>query len=148
MTRTQKYLAKEMRAYILVIHVTDGETWLHDLGVIYVSYISNIPFEQLDYGYTTKFILGMRFVTWCIVKLDCYVILCSAFHILIVANDIIHMGIKIISWIWVVGYLTKTPDFSDQIQVNCLFFTREKSCSLKATRSSKSAFLITGDQMY
>ena len=148
MTIRQKYLAKEMRAYILVSNIVCGETWLHDLGVIYVSYISYIPFEQLDYGYTTKFILGMRFVTWCIVKLDCYVTLCSACDILIVANDIIHLGIKMISWSWVVGDVTKTPDFSDQIQVNCLFFTRDKYRSLKANRSSKSAFLITRYQMY
>ena len=59
-----------MRAYILVSHVIDGETWLHDLGGGYVSYISYIPFEQLDDGYTTECRLGMKFVTWCIVKLD------------------------------------------------------------------------------
>ena len=148
MTRRQKHLAKEMRAYILVSHVIDGDKWLHDLGGGYVSYISYIPFERLDDGYKTECRLWMRFFTWWIVKLDCYVTLCSACHILIVASDIIHMGIKMISWSWVVGDVTNTPDFSDHIQVNCLFFTREKSCSLKATRSSKSAFLITGDQMY
>ena len=67
----------------------------------------------------------MRFVTWCIVKLDCYVNLCSACYILIVSNDIIHMGIKMMSWSWVVGDVTNTPDFYDHIQVNFLFFTRE-----------------------
>ena len=63
----------------------------------------------------------MRFVTWCIVKLDFYVTLCSPFHLIIVANDIIHMGIKMISWILLVGDVTNTPAFSDNVQVNCLF---------------------------
>ena len=103
-----------------------GSQCLHDLGGIYVYYLSYIPFERLDYGYTTECILEMIFVTWCIVKLDCYVTLCSACHILIVANDISHLGIKMISWIWVVGVVTKTHDFYDHIQVNCLFFTGEK----------------------
>ena len=91
----------------------------------YVPYLSYIPFERLGDGYTTEFILGMRFFTWCIVKLYCYVTLCSAFNILIVDNDIIHMGIKMISWSCEVVGVTKTPDFYDHIQVNCLFFTRE-----------------------
>ena len=121
MTRRQKYLVKEMRAYILVSHVIDGETWLHDLGGVSVSFISYTPFEKLDDGYTTECRLGMRFVTWCIVKLDCYVTLYIACHIIIVSNDIIHLGIKMISGSWVVGEVTKTPDFSDHIQVNCLF---------------------------
>ena len=137
-----------MRVYILVIHVIDGETLFHDLGDIYVSYLSYIPFERLDDRYTTECRLGIRIVTWCIVKLDCYVTLFSDFHILIVANDIRYLGIKMISWSWVVGDVTNTPDFSDHIQVNCLFFTREKYCSLKATQSSKFAFLITRDKMY
>ena len=136
-----------MRGYILVSHVIDGDKWLHYLGQISVSYISYIPFEILDDGYTTECKLGMRFVTWCILKLDCYVTLCSPCHILIVDIYIIHMRIKIISWSWVVGDVAKTPGFSDHVQVNCLFFTREKSCSLKTTRYSKSAFLITEDQM-
>ena len=148
MIRRQKYLAKEIRAYILVSRLIDGQTQLRDLGGIYVSYLSYIPFERLDDGYTTECRLGMRFVTWCIIKLDCHVTLFRACHVLIVANYISHPGIKMISWCWVFGDLTKTPDFSDHIQVNCLFSTREKSCSLKTTRSSKSAFLITGDQMY
>ena len=114
-----------MRAYILVIHVIDGETWFHDLGGISASYLSYIPFERLDDVYTTECRLGTRFFTWCIMKLDCYVTLYSAFHIHIVANYISHVGIKMISWIWVVGYVTKTPEFSDHIQENCLFFTRE-----------------------
>ena len=129
-------------------HVIDGETWLHDLGVIYVSYLSCIPFERLDDRKTTECRLGVRFVTWCIVKLYCYVILCSACHILIVANYISHLGIKMISWIWLFGDVTNTPEFSYHIQVNCLFFTCEESCSLKTTQSIKNAFLITGDQMY
>ena len=69
-------------------------------------------------------------------------------HIIIVANYISHLGIKMISWRWVVGDVTKTPEFSDQIQVNCLFFTREKYVALKTTRSSKSVFLITWYQMH
>ena len=32
MTRRQKYPAKEMRAYIFLSHVIDGEKWFHDLG--------------------------------------------------------------------------------------------------------------------
>ena len=110
-----------MRAYILVSHVIDWETRLHDLGGGYVSYLSYIPFEKLDDGYTTECRLGMRFVTWCIFKLDCHVTLFSACHILIVANYISHLGIKIISCRWVVGYVTKTPEFSDHKQVNCFF---------------------------
>ena len=61
MTRRQKYLTKEIRAYILVIHVTDGDTWLHYLGGIDVSYFSDIAFERLDDGYTTNFLFGMIF---------------------------------------------------------------------------------------
>ena len=113
-----------------------------------VSYYSGTPFEQLDDGYTTECRLGMIFVTWFIVTLDFYVILCSTCHILILSNNIIHLGIKIIYWIWVACDVTETPDFSDNILLNCLFFNREKYCSLKATQSSKSAFLITGDQIY
>ena len=98
--------------------------------------------EKLDDGYTTECRLGMIFVTWFIVKLDFYVTLCSACHILILANYISHMGIKMISQRWVVDDVTKTPDFSDHIQLNCLFLTKTY-ISLKTTRSSKSAFLIT-----
>ena len=87
----------------------------------YVSYLSYIPFEQLDYGYTTECIFGMKFFTWCIVKLYCYVTLCSAFHILILANYISHICIKMISWSWLFGDVTKTPDFYDLIQVNVYF---------------------------
>ena len=91
---------------------------MHDLGGIYASYLSYIPFELIYDGYTTECSLGMRFVSWCIVKLDCYVTLFIAYHILIVANYINHLGIKIISWRWVVGDVTNTPDFSDHIQLN------------------------------
>ena len=119
---------------------------MHNLGGISVSYLSYIPLERIDDVYTTECRLGMRFVTWCIFELDCYVTLFSVCNILNVANYISHMGIKMISWRWVVGDVTNTPEFSDHIQVNCLFFTREKYFALKTTRSSKSAFLITGDQ--
>ena len=103
----------------MVSNIIDGETWLHDLGGISASYISYIPFEQIDYGYTTECILGMIFVTWCISKFDCYVTLCSTCHIRIVDNYISHLGIKMISWSWVVGDVTNTPEFSDLIQANC-----------------------------
>ena len=71
MTRRQKHLEKEMRVYILVIYVIDGYTWLYGLVGVAASYLSYIPFEQLDDGYPTEFRLGMRFFTWCIVKLYC-----------------------------------------------------------------------------
>ena len=106
----------------MVSHVIDGETWLHDLGGGYVSYHSYIPLERLDDGYTTECILGMISVTWFIVQLDFYITLWSTFHLLVIANYISHLGIKMISWIWIVGDVTNTPDFSDHIQVNCLFF--------------------------
>ena len=48
MIRRGKYIAKEMRVYILVSHVIDGETWLNDLGRLDVSYHSDTPFEPLD----------------------------------------------------------------------------------------------------
>ena len=100
-----------MRAYILVSYAINVETWFHGLGWISVSYISDIPFEQLDDGYTTE----CRFVTWCIFKLDFYVTLCRYCCILIVANDISHMGIKTIFLIWGVGDVTKRYEFSYHI---------------------------------
>ena len=111
MNRRKKYLAKEMRSYILVSHIIYGETWLHDLRGFGVSYHSDTPFELLDYGYTTECRLWMIFVTWCRVKLYCHVNLCSTCHILVVYNDISHLGIKVISWIWVIGDVTKIPNF-------------------------------------
>ena len=53
----------------MVSYVIDGNTWLHDLGGLDVSYHSEKPFERIEYGYTTECRLGMIFVTWCIVKL-------------------------------------------------------------------------------
>ena len=47
-----KYLAKEMRAYILVSRVIDGEKWLNDLGGGGVFNNSDTPFERLDDMYT------------------------------------------------------------------------------------------------
>ena len=38
-----KNIAKEMREYILVSHAINGETWLHDLGGLDVSYNSDTP---------------------------------------------------------------------------------------------------------
>ena len=93
--RRQKYLAKDTREYILVSCVFNGETWLHDFGRLAVSYISDIPFEQLDDGYTTECIIGMIFVTWCIIKLDCYLTLCRSCHILILDNNISYLGSKL-----------------------------------------------------
>ena len=63
MNRRQKYPEKETRAYILLSYVINGEIWLYDLGGISVSYISDIPFERLDEGYTTECRLGMIFFT-------------------------------------------------------------------------------------
>ena len=111
----EKYFVKEIRAYILVSYVIDGETWLHDLWGIGVSYHSETPFERLDDGYTTECRLGMKFVTWCIVKLYCHVILCITCNIFIVSNYISHLGTKVISCSWVVGDVTKIPDFYDNI---------------------------------
>ena len=69
----------------------------------------------MDDEYTSECILGIIFVTWFIFKLYCRVNLYITCHILIVSNDIIHMRIKFISWIWVVGDVTNIPDFSDHI---------------------------------
>ena len=74
--------------------------------------IIQTPIDQLDDGYTTKCRLGMIFVTWCIVKLYFHVTLCITCNILIVSNDIRHLGIKVISQRWVVGDVTNIPDFS------------------------------------
>ena len=63
---------------ILVRYVIGRETWFHDLGFFAVSYLSGIHFERFYSGYTTDCILGMLFGTWCIVKLDLYVIFFSA----------------------------------------------------------------------
>ena len=95
--------------------VIDGEAWLHDLWGLDVTYHSGKTFERLDEGYATECRLGMRFFTWWIVKLYCHVTLCITCHILIVFNDISHLGIKVISWIWAVGDVTKISDFSDNI---------------------------------
>ena len=99
----------------MVSHVIDGEAWLHDLGGGDVSYHSDTHFEQIDDGYKTKCRLGMRFVTWCIVKLYCHVSLCINFHILIISNNIIRLGIKVISWSWLVGGVTKISYFSHHV---------------------------------
>ena len=55
---------------------------------VYDLYLSYIPIEQLDDGYTTKCRLGMIFVTWFIVKLDCYLTLYIACHILCCNHDV------------------------------------------------------------
>ena len=108
---SQKYPAKEMRSYILVSYVIVDEAWLHYFGGISASYISDIYFDKLPSGDTTESRLRMIFVTWCIVKLDCYIILFRACIIIIVANYISHMSRNIISWRRVVCYISVTPDF-------------------------------------
>ena len=47
MNRKKKHLEKEIRAYILVIRVINGDTWLHDLGGLDVSYIQTRPLNDL-----------------------------------------------------------------------------------------------------
>ena len=78
-----------------------------------VSYHSDTPFERLDYGYTTECILGMIFVNWCIVKLNCIVDFHIACIILSVVNDTGHMKRKMISCTWGVGYVTMILEFSE-----------------------------------
>ena len=82
----------------MVSYVINEETQLHGLGGITLSYLSDIPFEQLDDGYTTECRPGMIFVTWYIVKLNCYVNFCHDYNIFIVANNISHIGVNRISW--------------------------------------------------
>ena len=83
-------------ASTLVRYVIGGETWLRDFGGLAISYLSDIQFEQIYYGDTTECILGMIFFTWCIVKLYFYFTSYRACFIIIVYNDIIHMGRKMI----------------------------------------------------
>ena len=104
-----------MRASILDRYVIGREICLHGFGGIAVSYISEIHFEILAAGDTTECRLGMVFVTWCIVNLDCYVTLYSACIILIIDNDISHLGRNMIYWIWGVCDVTMISDFSDHI---------------------------------
>ena len=104
-----------MRVYTFVSYVIDGETWFYDLGGLAVYYLLDTFFEWPDDGYTTECRLGIRFLTWCVIKLYCYVPLCRACNILIVANNIIHLGIQMISWICLAGDVTKTSDFYDHI---------------------------------
>ena len=76
------------------------DAWLHDFWGIYVSCISGIHFGQVTAGDTTRCRLGVVFASWCIVKLDFYVVFCSTILVLVVSNYIMNMGIKMISWIW------------------------------------------------
>ena len=64
-----------MRATIFVRYVINRETRLHYFGGYNVYYLSDIHFELLAAGYITVCILGLIFVTWCIVKLYCHVTL-------------------------------------------------------------------------
>ena len=135
MTRRYKYLANKTRASILVSYAIGRETWLHDLfwgGGGYVYYLSYIHFELIYAGDRTDCIIGMLFVTWCIIKLYCYVTLCRDCLIIIVANDISNPGRKIISWIWGFCDVTMKSDFSDLILKNCLFLTRKIKPPLKS----------------
>ena len=100
---------------ILVKYGIDGEMWLNDFGGLTVFYIPYMHFEGLAAGYTTECILCMRFGTWCIFKLDCYVNFCSACLIIIVVNDITHLGSKVISLSWAFGDVAMSSDFSDNI---------------------------------
>ena len=104
-----------MRLPILVKYGIDGEMWLNDFGGLTVFYIPYMHFEGLAAGYTTECILCMRFGTWCIFKLDCYVNFCSACLIIIVVNDITHLGSKVISLSWAFGDVAMSSDFSDNI---------------------------------
>ena len=97
MTRKKIDLTKEMGVFISVSCVIDGDTWLNDSGWLAVYYLSDITPERLDDGYTTECRIGMIFVTGCIDKLYYHVTLCISCHILIVSNDISHLGIKVIS---------------------------------------------------
>ena len=115
MKTSKKYHAKETRASILVRYVIVRETWLNDLGVLADSYLSDIHFERLADGDKTDSRIGMIFVNWCIFKLGCYVNFCHACLILIVANDIIHQGIKVVSWRWRVCDINTTSEFSDHV---------------------------------
>ena len=54
---------------VLVRCVIDGDTWLHDFGERPVSYLSYIHNEQLAAEDTTENRLGLKFGTWCIIKL-------------------------------------------------------------------------------
>ena len=79
---------------ILERYVLGGETWLHDFEVVVVYHLSDIHLECLSALDTTGCRLGMIFFDLCIVKLDCYVTLCSSLFILIVDNNNSHMGRK------------------------------------------------------
>ena len=83
-----------MRESILVKYLICGETWLHDFGGIYDSYISDIYFELITAVDTTECRLDMIFGTWCIFSLNYYVAFCSNYIILVVAKYINHLGIK------------------------------------------------------
>ena len=107
-----KYIAKEIRTSILVRYIIVREIWLHGLGGLVDSYLSDIIFDQLSAGDTTDCRLGMVYVTCCIVRLYRYVTFCHACIILFIVNYITHMGIKIISWSWGVCDVTMISDFS------------------------------------
>ena len=74
-------------------YVINGETWLNYFGGQDVYYLSDIHFGLLASGYTTGYILGLRFVNWCIVKLYCNVTFCRAFLIIIVGRILIKINI-------------------------------------------------------
>ena len=87
---------------------------------------------------TTESRIGIRFVTCCIINLDWYVTFCYSCIIVIVSNDIIRMGSKMISCIWVVGEFSTTSAFSDpQKSKKNILDPRRKVCSLKTTQSKK-----------
>ena len=104
-----------MSASIFVRYVINKEIWLHYFLGHYVYYVSYIYFELLAAGDTTECILGMIFVNWCIVKLNCIVDFHIACIILSVVNDTGHMKRKMISCTWGVGYVTMILEFSDPV---------------------------------
>ena len=87
-----------MTASILVRYIIGGEIWLNDCGGIAVYYLFYIQFELRAAGDTPECRLDVIFFTSCIVKLYSCITFCSACLILILSNDISHMGIKLISW--------------------------------------------------
>ena len=86
---------------------------MHNFGGRVVTYLSDIPYEQLASEDTTDNRLGLRFGIRRMFKLYLYVTFLSDCIILVVANDISNLGSKIISYIWGVVYITITSDFSD-----------------------------------
>ena len=108
----QKEPSKETRVPILVRYIIGEETRFHKFWGLAIFYLLPIHLEKLAAENTTECIIGMRFGTWCIVKLNYYFNFFIYFLILTVANYIRNLGIKIIFWRWGVGYVTMTSKIS------------------------------------